>query len=149
MAIKYNRSDSVHAAREARETPYRRQPTFCKGNPKRRLMLIYIGLIAAAVFLFFLDHFITKPRTPEATSQRGVAVVVEKVQLESAPPTYALRLQLEDMPDAPVQEVPFPEEYWEDIQEGDQLMAIYTVSKETGEISIKETGLVALSGGIR
>ena len=149
MPTKYTRSDSVHEARETRQTPYRRQPTFCGGNPKRRLMVIYIGLIGSALLLFSYDQFIARPSKEKAQPQRGIAVVVEKVQLETEPPAHALRVQLEDSPDSALQEVPFPEDYWKIIEVADRLTVIYTESAENGEITVHECGLVALSDGIR
>ena len=138
MATKYVREDGLDRRGEPPNRGF-----FARMPPKRRLLVIYLGILVFAAFGMVASRFGAMTEFSGQAPQRCVATVISKELregLEEPVPTLTLRLSRESGGDVDA-EVPVEAEQWEAFSPGDRIGVLYRLSRWSGELRIIEVGM--------
>ena len=96
MGIKYGRERLLDQRQSARLVRPPLQPPKLRMSPKKRLLIIYSGILLFCAFIMIGEMYLRLNKsTSSAPLLRGVAVL-ESIDTESGVPTAVLRVELED-----------------------------------------------------
>jgi len=152
MATKYAREDSVERAREAHRVSFKREDKFGVASYKRRLIIIYLGILVVVALMFAAGPLGAKNPFLGRSVLRGEGVVIGK-ETRGDPSVeirhfLRIRMSLEDGGQAEdLAEI--DAEHWQAFKEDDRVAVLYQLSRDGRRVRIRECGLVALTNGIR
>jgi len=149
VAVKYVRGDEGGPSRMAEEPmgPVRRLNRL---EPKKRLLIIYLGLMGFAMLLVLTKIVSTPTQFAGRPMERGEGVILKKEVRGEAEPGYFFEIEV-SLPDAGsvVAYGRTDAETFEGLEEGDRIGVLYQTNRRGTELRIRETGLVALPPPIR
>jgi len=138
MAIKYTREGYRHREPGDAERRFLARPR--PVNPRQRLLIIYIGLGAAALVLFFFHLAFERPAEWREIRESVGMISAKGVLDENTPnPTYYLDITVtaEYSEAGPLTErVRTSRTEWEQFEEGQQLVVLYRLGRSGQEIRI-------------
>ena len=144
MAVKYVRGDEPGTSGMLDEPvgPVRR---LTRLDPKKRLVVIYLGLMGFAMLLVLTRMLSTPTQFGGRPVERGEGVIVEKeVHGEGESVYFFLIKVLVGEGDPLVAYGRTDGETFDRIEKGDRIGVLYQTNRKKTEIRICETGLVAL-----
>lgn len=143
MAVKYKRDEDITSTRDRLAKAY--APRFLPADPKQRLVIIYLGLLAATLMLMAAYALGVFTPPPDGSILEGAVTVASKRTVQSD--DGALIYIIEATANVPAaggaaQEVTAPaaidEPAWRRIQPGDQLHARYRWDAASQSLTILE-----------
>ena len=150
MATKYVRKTTDRAGRH-QGPPAGPFDMLRRMQPKRRLILIYVGVSAMSLLILLGDRFFVGSQFGGQPLIRGEGVVVTKHLREAEVPTYTLAIEV--LTDAGTKTYPChtqtDSETWNRLQEGDRVAVVYQFDRGKTRVRIREVGTVAFRGPIR
>jgi len=141
MATKYTRED-----RWERRTSPPQGGFFARMPPKRRLLVIYLGILIFTLFGILASRFGAITEFSSQTPQRGIGTVIAK-ELREGPeePLQILTIRMSQETRKEIDaEVPVEPEQWEAFTPGDRIGILYERSRWSGDIRILEVGIAPL-----
>ena len=152
MAIKYVRESKADQALDGRSTPFQRAGRAGRWPIRKKLTVIYIGILVMSVLAFTSSLLVQKGSFRGQPVVRGVGVVEEKAS-RSGPngeTLHFLRLRVPlDSDRWAEDEADIDAEHWAGFSEGDRVGILYQISRDGGAVRIRECGLVALDQPMR
>ena len=114
-------------------------------DPKKRLMVIYLGLMGLAMLLVLTRIFSTPTQFGGRPVERGEGVIVKKEARGEDEPAYFFLIEVV-LPDGETQASygRTDAETFERLEEGDRIGVLYQTNRRKTQIRIVETGMVAL-----
>jgi len=114
-------------------------------DPKKRLVIIYLGLTGLAMLLLLTHMFSTPTQFGGRPVERGEGVIVGKEARGEGVPAYffAIKVLLPEG-DPLVAYGHTDAETFERLEKGDRIGVLYQTNRRKSEIRIREIGLVAL-----
>ena len=144
MAVKYVRGDESGTSGMLEEPmgPLRR---LTRLDPKKRLVIIYLGLMGFAMLLVLTRMVSTPTQFGGRPVERGEGVIVEKEVHGEGESAYFFLIEV-SLPDGEtlVAYGRTDAETFERLEEGDRIGVLYQTNRKKTQIRVRETGLVAL-----
>lgn len=144
MAVKYGRGGDTGSSGMLEEPmgPLRR---LTRLDPKKRLIIIYLGLMGLAMLLLLTHMFSTPTQFGGRPVERGEGVIVKKEARGEGEPAYFFLIKVLLAEGDPLVAYGRTDaETFERLEEGDRIGVLYQTNRKKTQIRIRETGLVAL-----
>ena len=145
MAVKYVRGGDEPDTSGMLEEPMGPLRRLSRLDPKKRLVVIYLGLMGLAMLLLLTHMFSVPTQFGGQPVERGEGVIVKKEVHDEGESAHFFLIKV-SLPegDPLVAYGRTDAETFERLEEGDRIGVLYQTNRKKTQIRIRETGLVAL-----